>query len=703
MAADPVRVLLIEDNPEEATLTRLHLRGVDRPDYEVEHVQRLDRGLFRLSSGYRPDVVLLDLNLPDVDGLEGYRMLSERYPGIPVVMLTNVDDEETAALAVRRGAQDYLIKREVGSPLLRRVIRYAIERQRAERALRESEERYALAVSGANDCIWDWDKHGDSLYLSPRWSELTGCCGCDGLRPVEEWLGRVHAEDLEGLEQAMEHRTGMADHHFEYEHRLRREDGSFLWVLVRGLAVYDEAGDCIRLAGSMTNISHRKHAEYRLMYDALHDGLTGLPNRSLFTDRLSQALRRHKRDADLKFAALYFDLDRFKYINDSLGHSAGDELLVSISQRLSRFLRPGDTLARLGGDEFAILLNDIEDLADATMVADRIHELFKEEFVIQGHDVFTSASIGIAMSSSSYNDPDEVLRDADLAMYRAKHEGQRDTVIYDDVMHARALERLKLESDLHRAFTRNEFAVHYQPIFNVADGRIVAFEALLRWFHPARGLLLPDEFIETVEENGMITPLGWWTLEVACKQVREWQLLFPSDPAIGISVNVSGKLFRTPNMASRLLELVKGVDLEPTSLRLELTESSFMDHQAAVTEEMEKLRDAGVQFYVDDFGTGYSSLTYLQRFAYDTLKIDRSFIREMELGNGNEAIVQATIALGRMLGMNVIAEGVESESQLNVLRSLQCPEAQGFWFSKPLANWEVNDLLFERREPVQKQ
>lgn len=700
MAADPVRVLLIEDNSEEATLTRLNLGRIDRPQYEIEHVPRLDRGLFRLTSGYRPDVILLDLNLPDVDGLEGYRKLSERFPAIPVIMLTNVDDEETAALAVRRGAQDYLIKREVNSPLLKRVIRYAIERQRSERALRESEERYALAVAGANDCIWDWDKRDASLYLSPRWIELTGCSQCDGRQPIEEWLGRVHAEDIDGLHKGLEHNSGTGDNHFEYEHRLRREDGSFLWVLVRGLAVFDEAGECIRLAGSMTNISHRKHAEYRLMYDALHDGLTGLPNRSLFTDRLSQALRRHKRDPDLKFAALYFDLDRFKYINDSLGHSAGDELLVSISQRLGRFLRPGDTLARLGGDEFAILLNDIEDLADATQVADRIHELFKEEFVIQGHDVFTSASIGIAMASPGYNDPDEVLRDADLAMYRAKHEGRRDTVIYDDVMHARALERLKLESDLHRAFTRNEFAVYYQPIFNVVSGRIVAFEALLRWRHPSRGLVLPDQFIQTVEENGMITPLGWWTLEIACKQAYEWQMLFPMDPPIGISVNVSGKLFHTPNMADRLLKILRQTGLDPSSLRLELTESSFMDHQTVVTEEMLKLREAGIQFYIDDFGTGYSSLTYLQRFAYDTLKIDRSFIREMEQGNGNDAIVEATIALGRTLGMNVIAEGVESETQLNTLKSLNCPEAQGFWFSKPLSNWEVNDLLFERRETM---
>lgn len=698
MEADLVRVLLVEDNSEEATLTRLNLRRVNKPQYEIEHVPRLDRGLFRLSSGYRPDVVLLDLNLPDVDGLEGYRMLSDRFPAIPVIMLTNVDDEETAALAVRQGAQDYLIKREVNAPLLKRVIRYAIERQRSEQALRASEERYALAVSGANDCIWDWDKTNNNLYLSPRWSELIDGEDSDEQHSIEEWMSRVHNEDLEALNKAMDRVTGSGDTHFECEHRIRRQDGSFLWVLVRGLAVFDDLGECVRMAGSMTNISHRKHAEYRLLYDALHDGLTGLPNRSLFTDRLSQALRRHKRDDNLKFAALYFDLDRFKYINDSLGHSAGDELLVSISQRLGRFLRPGDTLARLGGDEFAILLNDIEDLSDATMVADRIHELFKEEFVIQGHDVFTSASIGIAMASQNYNDPDEVLRDADLAMYRAKHEGNRDTIIYDDVMHASALARLKLESDLHRAFTRNEFAVHYQPIVSITSGRIVAFEALLRWRHPARGLLLPDQFIQTVEENGMINPLGWWTLETACKQVREWQLLFPTDPAIGISVNVSGKLFRTPNMASRLLTILQQSELEPASLRLELTESTFMDHQAAVTEEMEKLRQAGVQFYIDDFGTGYSSLTYLQRFSYDTLKIDRSFINDMEQGKGNSAIVEATIALGRMLGMNVIAEGVESEAQLDALKALNCPEAQGFWFSKPLANWEVNDLLFERRE-----
>ncbi len=699
LGTETVRVLLIEDTLAEADLIRDMLAHAPNTDFEVEHVQRLSKAWPKLDEGGF-DVVLLDLNLPDSDGLSGFESVHRAAPWLPVIIFTNVQDEEVAAKAVRFGAQDYLIKRDVDTNLITRSIRYAIERQRADEALRESEERYALAVAGAHDGLWDWDLRTDRVYFSPRWKSILGHAEDEIGDRIDEWFKRVHPDDVGGLKSALSAHLAEGTEHFEYEHRVLNSEGQELWVLCRGLVVRDENGDGYRAAGSLTDISQRKHAEAQLLHDAMHDALTGLPNRSLYLDRLNVALRQFRRDGRKAFAVLFLDLDRFKTINDSLGHTVGDKLLVGISRRLERYLRPGDTLARLGGDEFAILLNGIDGVSDVTHVAGRIHELLEREFKIAGHVVYTSASVGIAIGSRHYKRPEEILRDADLAMYRAKRAGNICCEVFDNNMHEDAVSLLRLETDLRRAVERDEFVVHYQPIVSLETERVLGFEALLRWQHPERGLLYPDEFIQAAEETGLILPIGWRVIREACHQTQAWQKLFPTVPPLAISINISGKLFDDPNMSRKLLAILDKSGLPAASLRLEITESAIMDHRETALEELKTLREAGIQLHIDDFGTGYSSLTYLQRFSYDTLKIDRSFVSTMSNPGETGAIVKAIVALGRMLNMNVIAEGVETKEQLKWLRDINCPEAQGYWFSRPLDESGVNILLRSRPSAV---
>jgi len=686
------RVLLVEDIESEAKLVVKNLRRVSGWRFIIEHYDRLVPALERARES-RFDVVLLDLNLPDGAGIEVCQRMHEAAPNTPMIVLTNQTSIELGTKALREGAQDYLIKREVDSTLLGRAIRYAIERNRAERALRESEQRYALAVAGANDGIWDWNMRDSEVYFSARWKAILGYAEHEIADRIDEWFDRVDQRDREKFDEAMsqhlEGRTGL----FESEYRITAKGGEVRWVLSRGVAVRDESGAPWRMAGSMTDITRRKQTEARLLHEAMHDALTGLPNRILFMDRLELALRRYRRDPNKLFAVLFFDLDRFKHVNDSLGHQVGDELLAQVAGRLLGCLRPGDTLARLGGDEFAIVLNDIAGPTDAIFVVERLQEALAQEFEIEAHSIYTSASIGIAVSSEAYRTPDEMLRDADIAMYRAKNSGHATYAVFDTYMHDQAMFQHRMETDLRRALDKGEFDIYYQPIIAMEDQHVLGFEALLRWHHPSRGLVMPEEFIGIVEDTSLVVPIGWWVIERACYQLAKWQRLFPLTPPLAMSINVSGKLFLTDDMAKRLAALLEDCGVAPQSIRLEITERVVMDHGDLVLSTLSDLRDLGVQLHVDDFGTGYSSLTYLQRFRYDSLKIDRAFVSTMSEKVDSSAIVEAIITLGMTLGMQVVAEGVETPEQFKRLRAMNCPAAQGFWFCKPLHQDAVNDYL----------
>ena len=686
------RVLLVEDIESEAKLVVKNLRRVSGWRFIIEHFDRLVPALERARES-RFDVVLLDLNLPDGAGIEVCQRMHEAAPNTPMIVLTNQTSIELGTKALREGAQDYLIKREVDSTLLGRAIRYAIERNRAERALRESEQRYALAVAGANDGIWDWNMRDSEVYFSPRWKAILGYAEHEVADRIDEWFDRVDPRDREKFDESMSLHLEGRSALFESEYRITAKGGEVRWVLSRGVAVRDESGTPWRMAGSMTDITRRKQTEARLLHEAMHDALTGLPNRILFMDRLELALRRYRRDPNKLFAVLFFDLDRFKHVNDSLGHQVGDELLAQVAGRLLGCLRPGDTLARLGGDEFAIVLNDIAGPTDAIFVVERLQEALAQEFEIEAHSIYTSASIGIAVSSEAYRTPDEMLRDADIAMYRAKNSGHATYAVFDTYMHDQAMFQHRMETDLRRALDKGEFDIYYQPIIAMEDRRVIGFEALLRWHHPSRGLVMPEEFIGIVEDTSLVVPIGWWVIERACYQLAKWQRLFPVNPPLAMSINVSGKLFLTDDMAKRLAALLEDCGLAPETVRLEITERVVMDHGDLVLSTLSDLRDLGVQLHVDDFGTGYSSLTYLQRFRYDSLKIDRAFVSTMSEKVDSSAIVEAIITLGMTLGMQVVAEGVETPEQFNRLRAMNCPAAQGFWFCKPLHQDAVNDFL----------
>lgn len=571
--------------------------------------------------------------------------------------------------------------------------------------LRESEERYARAVRGANDGLWDWNLGTDEIHFSERWKNMLGFEGGEIGPSPDEWLDRIHPEDRENVLAALEAHRLQKTAHFESEHRIRHKSGTYLWVLCRGLAVWNPDGEPAQMAGSQTDITLRKIFEEQLRHQALHDSLTSLPNRALFLDRLNQAIKMGTRHADYQFAVLFLDLDRFKVINDGLGHVIGDALLGLFAEKLRGILRAVDsvcrhsgTLARFGGDEFVVLLDNISSVADATLVARRVERALEEPFRIDSHEVYTTCSIGIAMSNPGYTSAEELIRNADTAMYRAKAQGKACFEIFDSDMHSKAMERLQLENDMRRAIDRGEFIVHYQPIISLESGRITAFEALIRWRNPERGLVSPAEFIPIAEETGMIVALGEFVLRTACAQARAWHEELPRYADLKISVNLSVKEFGKPDLIGSITDILTETRLDPRLLKLEITESALMDSVEFVTRTLRQLRDMGIELLIDDFGTGYSSLSYLHRFPTHTLKIDQSFIRDMQGSHESAQIVRTVVLLARALSMGTIAEGIEEESQARRLRDLECGAGQGYFFSRPLPVEEATALL--KSDPV---
>jgi diguanylate cyclase (GGDEF)-like protein len=434
--------------------------------------------------------------------------------------------------------------------------------------------------------------------------------------------------------------------------------------------------------GINSDITSRKAAEAALVHQALHDALTGLPNRTLFRDRLEHALNQASRRQQL-VGVLFLDLDNFKVINDSLGHLSGDALLVEVAQRLQTCLRLGDTVARMGGDEFTILLEEIDDEAQATLVAERIGDALRTPFRLGEREVFVSASIGLALSASRRMEPESLLRNADIAMYRSKAAGKARHSIFDAGMKAMAMERLELETDLRNALALGQFRIHYQPILNLSDGKVLEVEALLRWERPGHGLMAPLTFIPLAEETGLIVPIGRWVLQEACRQAKMWNTDFPSEPPLVMSVNLSGRQFQDPGLVSGIAQVVHDTGLEPRGLKLEITESVAMHDIEASVLKMEALKALGIQLAIDDFGTGYSSLGYLKRFPVDTLKIDRSFVERIGLDIQDAAIVQSVVALAKTLHLSVVGEGIESRAQAAQLLALGCDRGQGFLFARP--------------------
>jgi diguanylate cyclase (GGDEF)-like protein/PAS domain S-box-containing protein len=481
----------------------------------------------------------------------------------------------------------------------------------------------------------------------------------------------------------------------QMEKRYIHKSGHEVWVHWSVSLVRDQYSKSVHLIFQIQDITDRKLAEQQLHHDAFHDALTGLPNRALFMDHLKLAIARSRRHASTRFAVLYLDLDRFKVINDSLGHTIGDQLLVGIADRLKMNLRPGDTVARLGGDEFTVLIEDITDETESIQVAERIQKELSVPFTLSGREVFTTVSMGIAPSATGYERAEDILRDADTAMYRAKSAGKARYEIFDKAMHARAINLLQMETDMRRALEREEFILHYQPIVALDNFRLRGFEALVRWQHPERGFISPMDFIPVAEETGMIVPLGEWVMREACRQMNGWQRMFPLEHPLFITVNLSSKQFSQTQLISTFAMILQETGVKPQSVKLEITESVVMENIDTATDMLRQLRSLGVKLAIDDFGTGYSSLSYLHRFPIDTLKIDRSFVTRMSENNENVEIVRTIVVLAQNLGMDVVAEGVETNEQLVILQKLGCENGQGYFFSKPVNSDGAEKIIAE--------
>ena len=556
--------------------------------------------------------------------------------------------------------------------------------RRAAERLRLSEERYALASRGANDGLWDWNLATGAMYYSERWCEMVGEISRPLAPNAEEWFSRVHLSDLPQLKVDIAAQAAGARSHFLSEHRLRHADGYFIWVLCRGIVVRDTEGRALRIAGSMTDITPRKDLEERLRREAQFDTLTALPNRGYATDLLRRAIARAKRSKDQQFAVLFLDCDRFKMVNDSLGHHAGDAMLRMMAGRLSACVRPGDVVARIGGDEFVVILEGVRDEEEAVTVAQRIQESLTLPFFLDGRELFMSVSVGIAMNQPNVDRPEDYLRDADLAMYRAKTGGRARHEIFRPDMRSGAVLQLSIESDLRHALERGELRVMYQPVWTLTTGKIAGFEALVRWDHPTHGAMQPSDFIPIAEETGLILPLGAWVLRQAAERIAAWRAGPDGDPSLWMSVNVSAKQLTHPGLVEVVKQTIEQAEIPAACLKLEITESMIMVDAVAAVGALEALKALGIHLLMDDFGTGHASLSYLHRLPISTIKIDRYFVGRIDSNSECLEIVRTILSLSRSLKMDVIAEGVENAAQSEVLQSLGCEYVQGFLMSPPL-------------------
>ena len=679
-----VTVLVVQRDDRDHARARATLDRIERPRCEIHRVRSAEAARAALGE-HLHDAFLVD---QDTGGLELAEAILAHSAHAPVLLLDPTPDPALELAAAEAGVAEYVTNLD----LLERALRYAITHQHALARLAESEQRHALAMQGANDGLWDWDVRRDRLYFSPRWKQMLGYGDPELGDAPGEWLGRVHPDERAALTQALDaHLTG-AGHHFEHEHRIQHRDGSYRWMLARGMAVRDASGRAIRVVGSQTDVTARKQAEQRLQHDALHDALTGLPNRVLFLDRLDQAIRRAQRSTPGAAAAvLFLDLDRFKLVNDSLGHQVGDELLKAVARRLESAVRPPDTVARLGGDEFTVLLDGVTDVHEAALVAERVHHTLRAPFEIDDRELHIDASIGIALAAADAA-PDTVVRDADVAMYRAKAEGKGHHAVFDARMHEQVMRRLDMESDLRKAIEERRLEVAYQPIVQTATGRVVGFEALCRW--PGRhGLVEPSEFVPIAEETGLIVPLGRWVMHEACAQLAAWREL-PRGGGLTIGVNVSERQLGDPGFGEDLQRILDETGLDARALRLEIKESALSREPETVQRVLRHALDAhGVRSHIDDFGTGASSLRLLHGFPGDAVKIHRALVIGMGREAGAFEIVKALVGLAHNLGLEVVAEGVESAGQLDHLKLLGCEFAQGFHVSAPLRPQDATALL----------
>jgi len=675
-------------------------RRLERSGFEVDVAKGGVEALSKM--GQRSyDLILLDQMMPEKSGSEVLRELRTLYSQsvLPVIMVTAVTDSGRVAEALDLGANDYITKPVDFTVALARI-RAQLSRKHAETARRESDERYELAARAANDGLWDWDLTTNRVYYSARWKSMAGVGnGDDGSGEIgtspEDWFSRVHADDIVALRAAIQSHldappgNGKSDG-FEVDYRVRQGNGQYTWMTGRGVALRTPEGKPIRMAGSQSDATRKK----------TQDELTGLPNRFLLHERLEVALRRARRDPAYRFAVFFVDLDRFKLVNDTLGHVAGDQLLTEFAGRLRSAAGLGALVARLGGDEFAILLEIVSDgiggdeKPAAFELGDRLVKEMRPAFQLGEREFFASASVGIVVSRDEHSSVESLIRDADIAMYAAKARGRGRWAVFDESMRSNVLDRLQIETDLRSALVKGQFVVQYQPRVDLNTKAICGFEALLRWNHPQRGLVPPDDFIRIAEETGMIREIGLWVLSEACERMCKWRQAFPGPPALDVAVNVSPVQMRDPDLVRQIGQILEETGLEPGALQIEITESTLIERPEEARDVLLALKALGVGLKLDDFATGYSCLRYLYRLPFDSIKIDRSFT--LNLGNHDsesKELVRTILAMAQNLSLGVIAEGVESQVAADLLRDFGCKFGQGYFFSSAVDAAGVTAML----------
>jgi diguanylate cyclase (GGDEF)-like protein/PAS domain S-box-containing protein len=690
----PRNILLIQDNASHAKAIHDALSASSDGSFHVEWVWTCAAGLEALTRNAQLreqtwghaeiSVVLVDLFLPDSHGIETFDRLFAAIPHIPIMVLTSLQDEPIAKIAVQRGAQDYLLQAHLDGYLLPKALSSMIERAANAEALYEEKERAQVTLNSIGDAVMSTNFSGHVTYLNVIAEGLTGWSQHEAVgRPLEEVFRIIDGTTRETAPNPMalairENKTVALTPNCV----LIRRDGVEAAIEDSAAPIHDRRGHVTGAVMVFHDVSVARAMTLKMSYLAQHDSLTDLPNRILLNDRLAEAIAlsvRHKR----KLAVLFLDLDRFKHINDTLGHAVGDRLLKSVALRLYTCVRSSDTVSRQGGDEFVILLWEVRHAEDAAVIADKMLEALRVPHHIDNHELHVTGSIGIVTYPEDGEDAETLLKNADFAMYHAKDSGRDCYQFFKADMNVRAIERQSLEGDLRHAIERQEFVLHYQPKINLATGTVIGVEALIRWLHPQRGLILPGQFIGIAEECGFIVPLGRWVLREACRQARAWQ--DTGQPPMPIAVNISSVELRATDFISGVKAILAETGLEPRYLELELTETFLMQDSQSVADVLKELKEIGVLLALDDFGTGYSSLSYLKRFPIDTLKIDQSFVRDLATDPDDASIVSAVIGMGRNLHMRVVAEGVETREQLDFLKEHGCPQGQGFYFGKPVA------------------
>ena len=682
-------LLVVEDHLGDARLLREMLKE-EGSRTGVVHVESM-REAEKYLSETGVDIILLDLGLPDAQGLEAVQRAHAAAPHVPLVVFTGLDDESLAARTLQEGAQDYLIKGEIDGRGLVRALRYAVERKILEEALFVERERAQVTLNCIGDAVACTDMLGHISFLNLAGEQLTGWSYRDAVgRPMGDVIRIVEAMSRHPMPNPMHVEVQLPD----------AVSSSSNWVLIRRdhseipieesvAPIRDREGQAIGAVIVFRDVTAGRAMAMRITHSAQHDFLTGLPNRMLLNDRVTEAIALARRHTN-KVAVLFLDLDGFKHINDSLGHTVGDKVLQSIATRLVHCIRDSDTVSRQGGDEFVVLLSEVEQSEDAATAARRMLRAVAEPHSVNHHDLHVTMSIGVSVYPDDGLDAETLIRNADTAMYQAKELGRQRYQFFAPAMTVRAVERQFIEEGLREALLHDELALVYQPKVDITTWRISGAEALIRWNHPVRGVILPSAFIPVAEDCGLIVPIGKWVLRQACRQARAWK--DAGLPAITMAVNVSAMEFRDENFLKGVFAILDNSGLDPGLLELELTESVLMRDAGATETILTALRARGIQVAVDDFGTGYSSLSYLRKFTVDSLKIDQSFVRQI-IAAPDEPIVSAVINLGRSLNLRVVAEGVEEREEAEFLEALQCDEAQGYYFSRPLPPTQFGALL----------